>query len=158
MSRFSLSSWVFALLVVMLGTGCDDAPNFDEQQSIDRMIIEEYIATNNLVGEFTDTGVFYSIDDPGVGTETPTVASTIQIIYTGTLLDGTVFDSSDGFPVSFPVFNLIRGWQIGLEFFKKESSGVMIIPSRLAYGTRGSFAIDPNTVIRFDIELLDFTN
>ena len=73
---------------------------------------------------------------------------------------GLYFDTSNGFPTTFTVWQLIQGWQRGLTYFKKEGVGKLIIPSRLAYGTSGSRsgAVPPNTIIAFDIELLDFRN
>lgn len=147
-----------AIMVVFTFSACQETITFDEQQEIDRAIIEEYVATNNLQGNYTEQGIFYSITKEGVGTATPDISSTILIDYTGTLLDGTVFDSSDGFPREFQLFSLIRGWQIGLEYFKAESKGILVIPSRFAYQENGSLdgSIGPNTVIRFDIELVEF--
>ncbi len=144
------------MLSSVIFSACEQPLTFEEQQEIDLEIIETYVADNNLVGEYTQEGVFYSITKAGVGTEKPNPSSTIDIIYTGYFLDGSVFDSSNGFPVRFQLFGLIQGWQIGLQQFNKESAGILLIPSRLAYGRNGSGSIPPNTVIRFDIELLDF--
>ncbi|MEL7533127.1 MAG: FKBP-type peptidyl-prolyl cis-trans isomerase [Bacteroidota bacterium] len=147
-----------SVLAIFTFSACGETITFDEQQEIDRAIIEEYVATNNLQGEYTEQGIFYSILEEGVGTATPNISSTILIDYVGTLLDGTEFDSSEGFPREFQLFSLIRGWQIGLEKFKAESKGILIIPSRFAYQENGSLdgSIGPNTVIRFDIELIEF--
>lgn len=147
-----------SVLAVFSFSACQETVSFDDQQAIDRAIIEEYVATNNLQGQYTEQGIFYSITKEGVGTATPNTFSTILIDYTGTLLDGTQFDSSEGFPREFQLSTLIRGWQLGLEYFKAESKGILIIPSRFAYQEAGSIngAIGPNTVIRFDIELIEF--
>lgn len=147
---------LMALFVVAVFSGCDELPTFEEQLEIDKKIIEEYVAEQGLTGEYTENGVFYSIEKEGKGTEYPTTGSSIEIIYTGTFLDGEEFDSSDGFPVNFNVYNLIRGWQEGIQKFKKDSKGILVIPSGLAYGPNGTFGIPPDAVIRFDIELLDF--
>ena len=96
------------------------------------------------------------ISDSGIGEETPGASSLVEIIYVGTLLDGTQFDSSDGFPTTFPIYNVISGWREGLTYFKKESEGILLIPSRLAYGPQGRTGIPANSVLRFDIELLNF--
>jgi len=154
---------VFFLPLMVLGlffASCDKKVSFEKQQEIDRAIIEEYVADNNIEGFFTDNNIFISITEDGKGTDTPDRFSTIEIIYTGYLLDGTIFDTSDGFPREFPVYTLIQGWQEGLEHFKAESKGKMIIPSQFAYkstGTSGG-AIPPNAVIAFDIELLSFSD
>ncbi|MEM6347456.1 MAG: FKBP-type peptidyl-prolyl cis-trans isomerase [Bacteroidota bacterium] len=157
MSRICLSLCLSALAILSFSS-CQETISFDEQQEIDRAIIEEYVAVNNLDGQYTEQGIFYAITKEGVGTETPNMFSTILIDYVGTLLDGTQFDSSNGFPREFQLGTLIRGWQIGLEQFKAESKGILIIPSRFAYRETGSIdgSIGPNTVIRFDIELVEF--
>ncbi|MEL6590099.1 MAG: FKBP-type peptidyl-prolyl cis-trans isomerase [Bacteroidota bacterium] len=157
MSRICFALCMAAMAVFSF-SACQENITFDDQQAIDRAIIEEYVATNNLQGQYLEQGIFYSVTKEGVGSETPNLTSTIQIDYVGSLLDGTVFDTSDGFPREFEVFQLIRGWQLGIEQFKAESKGIMIIPSRFAYGQQGTpnGSIPPNTVIRFDIELVDF--
>ncbi|MEM6803912.1 MAG: FKBP-type peptidyl-prolyl cis-trans isomerase [Bacteroidota bacterium] len=139
---------------------CDDTVNFEEQQKIDREIIEEYVADNNIDGFFTENNIFVSIENEGTGTENPGILSTIEIIYKGYLLDGTEFDSSEGFPRTFQVFRLIQGWQEGLEYFKEGGVGKLIIPSQFAYRAAGTpnGAVPGNAVIAFDIELLSFTN
>lgn len=148
--------YFFLSTILLTYSGCDDLPTFDEQLAIDKAIIEEYVAEKGLVGQWTTNGVFYTMDKEGVGTTHPTVASSIEIIYEGKFLDGTTFDSSDGFPVNFNVYSLIRGWQEGILQYKKESKGTMIIPSGLAYGPNGTVGIPGDAVILFNIELLDF--
>ena len=144
------------LLPLLLWNACSDALTFDEQADLDRQLIEEYAATNNLTGYYTANGVFIVMQDEGVGSETPSIRSNVEIIYTGYLLDGTQFDSSNGFPTVLTVSRLIRGWQEGLTEFKRESRGIMLIPSAMGYGPRGSGDIPSNAVLRFDIELLNF--
>ncbi|MEL6255442.1 MAG: FKBP-type peptidyl-prolyl cis-trans isomerase [Bacteroidota bacterium] len=151
----------FPLIIVgLFFTSCDDRVTFEQQQKIDKDIIDEYVADNNLDGFYTENNIFISLENEGTGTETPDAFSTIEIIYTGYLLDGTEFDSSAGFPREFQVFTLIQGWQEGLAFFKTGSKGTMIIPSRFAYRTAGTpdGSVPPDAVIAFDIELLSFRN
>lgn len=152
---------VFFLPLLFMGlffASCDDTVNFDKQQEIDKGIIEEYVAAQNLDGFFTENNIFVSMENEGTGTDSPEISSTVEIIYKGYLLDGTEFDSSKGFPVEFPLYTLIQGWQEGLATFKKGGKGVLVIPSQYAYKERGSSdgSIPPNTVIAFDIELLSF--
>ncbi|RMG72366.1 MAG: peptidylprolyl isomerase [Bacteroidetes bacterium] len=148
--------WIFLLLSSLMGISCSDNLTFDEQAALDQQLIEQYAADNNLSGYFTANGVYIVMQDEGVGDETPGFGSAIEIIYTGTLLDGTEFDSSNGFPTVLNVSRLIRGWQEGLAEFKRESAGIMLIPSAMGYGPRGQGEIPPNAVLRFDIELLNF--
>ncbi|MEM7370129.1 MAG: FKBP-type peptidyl-prolyl cis-trans isomerase [Bacteroidota bacterium] len=148
--------YVLPLLLFCILFSCEDVIEPEEQLEIDKQVITEYVAANGLNGTFTESGLYYVIADSGVGTEMPVPTSTVEIIYLGTLLDGTEFDSSDGFPAAFPILNLIQGWQEGLLHFKRESEGILLVPSRLAYGPQGRVNIPPNSVLRFDIEMLDF--
>ncbi|MDP5169994.1 MAG: FKBP-type peptidyl-prolyl cis-trans isomerase [Bacteroidia bacterium] len=145
------------LFLITLGfalAGCDNQITFDEQLELDKSLIADYVAANNLVGEYTSGGVFYGFTKEG-NTTYPTTANTVEVIYTGKLLDGTVFDSSQGFPISFSLFQVIAGWQQGMVNFSEGSIGYLLIPSSLAYGRNGSGIIPPNSVLYFDIELLD---
>lgn len=153
-----MKSFLYVLPLILLGilAACEDVIEPEEQLEIDKQLITDYALENGLNGTFTESGLFYVIADSGVGTETPSSTSSVEIIYRGTLLDGTEFDSSDGFPATFPIFNLIQGWQEGLLHFRRESEGILLIPSRLAYGPQARVLIPANSVLRFDIEVLDF--
>ncbi|MEM7660552.1 MAG: FKBP-type peptidyl-prolyl cis-trans isomerase [Bacteroidota bacterium] len=152
-------TWIIALMGIAFFTACDESVDPEEQLEIDKALIQEYTVTEGIDGGFfTDSGLFVLIEDEGEGldTDTPELSSIVEIVYTGTLLDGSQFDSSDGFPVQFQVFRLIQGWQEGLTYFPRGSSGTLIVPSRLGYGPGGTSGIPGNAVLRFDIEMLDF--
>ncbi len=134
---------------------CDNSLTFEEQLDIDKQLIADYVAANNLSGQSSSNGIFYGFTEQGDTTTYPTLASTVEVVYTGKLLDGTVFDSSEGFPVSFQLFQTIQGWQQGIPFFSEGTKGYLLIPSNLAYGIRGSGIIPPSAVLYFDVELLD---
>ena len=92
----------------------------------------------------------------GTGDECPRGA-TVQVHYTGTLMDGTKFDSSKdrGEPITFPLGNLIQGWQEGIPGMKVGGTRVLTIPYAKAYGERGAPpAIPPRADLKFEIELL----
>ena len=143
-------------LLLLLGTfaiqSCDKD---DDQKEIDEQIIQDYIQDNQLVTQSTNSGLHYIIDEPG-NDEHPNLNHTIRIRYTGRLLDGTQFDSSNGSVVEFPLNALIAGWQEGIPLFGKGGKGVLIIPSHLAYGPNSRPGIPANSVLEFDIELVDF--
>ncbi|MEO1008826.1 MAG: FKBP-type peptidyl-prolyl cis-trans isomerase [Planctomycetota bacterium] len=93
----------------------------------------------------------------GDGTECPPGA-TVKVHYTGTLEDGTKFDSSHdrGEPVEFPLGRLIQGWQVGIPGMKVGGTRRLEIPWSMGYGERGSPpSIPPRANLIFDIELLD---
>ena len=75
--------------------------------------------------------------------------------YNGTLLDGTKFDGNDNF--NYPLSSLIPGWQEGIPYFGKGGKGILLIPPHLGYGDRPNGDIPANSILRFDIELFDFT-
>ena len=81
----------------------------------------------------------------------------VKVHYTGTLLDGTKFDSSvdRGQPLEFPVTAVIAGWTEMLKLMKVGEKVIAWIPSDLAYGPRGNRAIPGNSVLKFEMELLE---
>jgi len=131
--------------------------NQNEQEKMDEEIIKKYIADNGLKAERDPSGVYYIIEKPG-GAAKPTAQDQITAHYHGTLLDGTVFDSSveRGDPIVFPLGGVIKGWQIGIPKFGKGGKGKLIIPSSLAYGPRAQGKIPANSCLIFDVEVVDF--
>lgn len=84
--------------------------------------------------------------------------STVTVKYTGTLADGTVFDSTDkhgGDPISFPLSSVIKGWQEGIPGMKVGGKRKLVIPPDLAYGSQGTNGIPGNSTLTFEIELID---
>jgi FKBP-type peptidyl-prolyl cis-trans isomerase FkpA len=154
----SMTRQIFIALGLTLGlalwSGCAD--DVADQFATDQQLIANYVTENDLEGEYTEEGVFITFQNEGKGRETPDLTSTVQAIYTGYLLDGTVFDDSDGFPASFRLTGVIQGWQIALPRFKRDAIGTIIIPSRYAYGPQRRQNIPANSVLIFDIEVLDF--
>jgi FKBP-type peptidyl-prolyl cis-trans isomerase FklB len=104
----------------------------------------------------TPSGLQYSVIKEGTGAK-PTLNDKITAHYHGTLIDGTVFDSSvdRGQPASFPVSGVIPGWTEALQMMPVGSKWKLVIPSNLAYGERGAGGkIAPNSVLVFDVELI----
>lgn len=105
----------------------------------------------------TASGLQYKVIRAGQG-KSPTASDTVVTHYKGTLIDGTVFDSSyqRGEPASFQTSGVIRGWTEALLLMKIGSKWELYIPPELAYGVRGSLpAIGPNATLIFEIELLE---
>lgn len=102
------------------------------------------------------SGLQYKVITEGTG-EKPTATSTVKTHYHGTLIDGTVFDSSvdRGQPISFPVNGVIAGWTEALQLMPVGSKWKLFIPYNLAYGERGAGGkIGPYSALIFDVELL----
>lgn len=104
----------------------------------------------------TDSGLQYQVVREGKGAN-PTVSDTVKIHYLGSLLDGTPFDSSyqRNEPVEFPVSAVIPGFSEGLQLMNEGAKYRFVLPSNLAYGERGTEAIGPNSVLVFEVELLE---
>ncbi|RNI27967.1 FKBP-type peptidyl-prolyl cis-trans isomerase [Rufibacter immobilis] len=102
------------------------------------------------------SGLQYEVLESGSG-KTPGRSSNVTTHYHGTLIDGTVFDSSyeRGEPATFPVNGVIAGWTEALQLMKEGDKWRLYIPGDLAYGSRGAGAdIGPNATLIFDVELL----
>jgi len=104
----------------------------------------------------TDSGLQYEVLKEGDGPK-PKASETVKVHYTGTLIDGTVFDSSveRGTPATFGVGQVIPGWVEGLQLMPVGSKWKLFIPSDLAYGPNGAGGrIGPNEALIFEVELL----
>ncbi|WP_019990458.1 FKBP-type peptidyl-prolyl cis-trans isomerase [Rudanella lutea] len=105
----------------------------------------------------TTSGLQYKVVKEGTGSK-PTPTDRVKVHYTGRLIDGKVFDSSEqrGQPAEFGVTEVIRGWTEVLQLMPVGSRWTVYIPSDLAYGDRGAGAdIGPGSTLIFDVELLD---
>lgn len=107
----------------------------------------------------TESGLQYKVETEGTGVK-PTATDKVKVHYTGTTLDGVKFDSSldrSGEPAEFTLGgNIIKGWTEGLQIMPVGSKYVFWIPAELAYGSQSpSPEVKPNSVLKFEIELLD---
>lgn len=104
----------------------------------------------------TESGLQYLVMEEGTGSA-PSESDRVSVHYKGTLIDGTVFDSSyeRGQPAQFGVTQVIKGWTEALQLMKEGAKYKLFIPSDLAYGPRGNQSIGPNQVLIFEVELLE---
>jgi len=115
------------------------------------------IENQNVDGvKATASGLQYQVLEPGTGTVHPTATDRVKVHYHGTLIDGTVFDSSvdRGEPITFGLNQVIRGWTEGLQLMVEGEKTRLFIPSALAYGDRAAGKIQPGSTLIFDVELI----
>ncbi|WP_332734581.1 FKBP-type peptidyl-prolyl cis-trans isomerase [Flavihumibacter sp.] len=154
--------FVFLVMMVVLGTwhcsksdtSCNPVPPQNEESAI-----LQYIATNNITAVKDPSGLYYQVIEEGSGSA-PTVNSRIAVTYSGYLTNGNKFDEMTS-PIQdptkwWPLGGLIQGWQIGIPKIKKGGKIKMILPSALAYGCTGAGSIPANSILVFDVTLVDF--
>jgi FKBP-type peptidyl-prolyl cis-trans isomerase len=129
--------------------------------SVNKARGEKFLAENKSKDgvKTTASGLQYKVIKEGTGKK-PAKENTVKVHYTGTTIDGKVFDSSveRGEPIEFPLAGVIAGWTEGVQLMSVGSKYTLYIPSNLAYGEQGAGqAIGPNETLIFDVELLDIT-
>jgi FKBP-type peptidyl-prolyl cis-trans isomerase len=121
-------------------------------------VIAKYIADKQITPSKSSSGLMYIITEPGSG-EQAQAGKTVKVHYTGRLLDGTKFDSSldRNDPIEFKLGQgmVIKGWDEGIALLKVGGKALLIIPSNLAYGSRGAGGvIPPFSPLTFEVELV----
>lgn len=122
----------------------------------------DFLAKNKLNKNVktTASGLQYEVLKEGDGKTKPAASSTANVLYTGKLMDGTVFDSTDkngGKPIELNLSGVIPGWTEGIQLMSKGAKYRFYIPANLAYGDNGAGnVIPPGATLIFDIELVDF--
>ena len=103
------------------------------------------------------SGLQYKVLNSATGTAKPKASDRVKVHYHGTLIDGSVFDSSvnRGRPAQFPVNGVIKGWVEALQLMTPGDKWVLYIPSNLAYGARSAGSIPPHSTLIFEVELLE---
>jgi FKBP-type peptidyl-prolyl cis-trans isomerase len=130
-----------------------------KQASAEKEASEKFLAENKVKDGVVTTasGLQYKVITMGTGVK-PSATETVKVHYHGTLIDGTVFDSSvqRGEPIEFPLNRVIKGWTEGLQLMPVGSKFIFYIPSDLAYSEASpSPLIKPNSTLIFEVELLD---
>ncbi len=125
------------------------------QAEKDDQIIVDYLSENNIEATKHSSGLYYTFTDEGSG-DHPNINSEVEVRYTGYFTDGRVFDQTAGTSTAtFGLTGLIEGWKIGIPLLKVGGEGIFFIPSALGYGSQGYASIPGNTVLIFEIELVD---
>lgn len=135
--------------------GCNQAPPPSSDASTGAALEASPAPSGEI--KTTASGLKYQVLKTGSGQVSPKATDTVRVHYHGTLLNGTVFDSSvqRGEPISFPLNRVIAGWTEGLQLMKVGDKFKFEIPANLAYGENSpSPTIPPNSTLVFEVELL----
>lgn len=145
--------FAFIFTVLFAISGCEKEKS---QAEIDDDIITNLLSELNVEAEKHSSGLYYIISENGSGGH-PDLSSTVEVKYKGYLTNNEVFDETTGNEtIEFPLDKLIKGWQLGIPLLQKGGKGIFFIPSALGYGSYRAGDIPPNSVLIFDIELIDF--
>ncbi len=145
------------IIILIIGvffvfTGCEKEDP-DSVAKRDREKILDYIEKNDLDAEEHETGLFYVIEVEGSGSH-PHAGSRVVLNFKGYFLDGKVFDEGQNFHSNLA--GTIEGWRVGIPLFKRGGKGMLLVPSAMGYGPYARPGIPRNSVLIFDIELIDF--
>ena len=120
---------------------------------------KDFLANNKANGVTVETasGLQYQVLQKGEGSDHPSASTTVKVHYHGTLLDGTVFDSSvvRDEPINFPLNQVIKGWTEGVQLMVVGDKFKFFIPSELGYGNRATGKITSGSLLIFEVALLD---
>jgi FKBP-type peptidyl-prolyl cis-trans isomerase FkpA len=146
---FGLVLMLFSSFLMNSCSKDDDFADRDDES------IKDYLESKNLTAQKTESGLYYIITVPG-SSEKPDLNSLVTVHYKGYFLDDSVFESSySGTPPTFPLANVIAGWREGIQLYGKGGKGTLLIPSNLAYGSTPRTGIPANSVLIFDINLIN---
>lgn len=129
-----------------------------EAAKVNAVKAAEFLQSNKQVEGVveTDSGLQLQVLTAGSGEVHPSASSNVKVHYHGTLLDGTVFDSSvaRNEPISFGLNQVIKGWTEGLQLMVVGEKTRLFIPAELGYGNNAAGKIPPSSLLIFDVELL----
>ncbi|MDA9952524.1 FKBP-type peptidyl-prolyl cis-trans isomerase [Chitinophagales bacterium] len=141
---------ILIAFVLVLLMSCGKTKDYTEENEQE---ILTYLADNNLTAQKSSTSLYYIIDNVGTG-ERPSASDNVTVAYKGYFTNGNTFDESSASGISFNLQQVIAGWTEGITYFKEGGNGVLLIPSRLAYGDSGQGNIPGGAVLIFDVTLI----
>ena len=141
---------ILIAFVLVLLMSCGKTKDYTEENEQE---ILTYLADNNLTAQKSSTSLYYIIDNVGTG-ERPSASDNVTVAYKGYFTNGDTFDESSASGISFNLQQVIAGWTEGITYFKEGGNGVLLIPSRLAYGDSGQGNIPGGAVLIFDVTLI----
>ena len=168
--------WMMGWLVLVLAA-CEKEIGLtgQEQLATDIATIDAYLEDNNIQNVLTDpSGLRYVIKENGTGSK-PNPGNRVKVDYTGRLITGAMFDTSveadaiagdiynaarNYAPIDFTlgVGQVISGWDIGIGLLNEKTKATLYIPSPLGYGVRSQGIIPPNSILVFEVDLIEVLN
>lgn len=154
MSKFILAVVALLVIIFVWKRTSGDSQAAEANREAGLKFLEEN--KKNVDVQTTDSGLQFEILQEGTGDVHPKASDRVKVHYHGTLIDGTVFDSSvdRNEPISFGLNQVIKGWTEGVQLMVVGEKRRFFIPSELGYGNRSAGAIPPGSVLIFDVELL----
>lgn len=154
-----MTKYIFLIIVLALIVSYFVRSNANrEAAKINAIEAEQFLAKNRQVEGVmeTESGLQYQVLSLGSGEIHPKASSKVKVHYHGTLLDGTVFDSSvdRNEPISFGLNQVIKGWTEGLQLMVVGEKARLFIPAALGYGNSATGKISAGSLLIFDVELL----
>lgn len=135
---------------------CSNQAYRDSVAVVDKLAILKYAADSSITLDSLPTGLYYHITFVGSGSTYPNISSKVLVNYKAYLLNGTLFSTTNGIAKQFTLDKLIKGWQDGIPLIKKGGKMTLYIPSGLGYGCEENGAVPPNSVLIYNVDLLDF--
>lgn len=145
-----LVNYFFGLCIVLFSVSCLKPSQAEEDEDT----LQKYFQANNITPTRDPTGLYYKIINEGTGVA-PKGTDSVVVHYKGYLINGQQFDGTTTTPRTFLLGVLIPAWQIGIPLVKKGGDIKLYSPSSLAYGPNQVGPIPPNSVLVFDIQLVD---
>ena len=147
-----MKNFLLIVLLFFIFSSCQKKKT-EKQFKTDNAIILKYIADHKLNASSTKSGIYYVINKTGNGIS-PNSNSQVKVAYKGYFTDGAVFDKSENTGIIFGLQEVIKGWTEGIPYFSEGGSGILLIPSSLGYGSKGTSGIPENSVLIFEINLI----
>lgn len=154
MTRYIIIALIIVVAFFVVKRFSDDRKSTAENQLEGRAFLNSNAEEEGV--KTTDSGLQYKVLQAGSGEQHPTATDRVKVHYHGTLLNGTVFDSSvdRGKPIDFGLSQVIPGWTEGVQLMVEGEKTRFYIPSNLAYGNRSVGRIPAGSVLIFDVELI----
>jgi len=145
-----ITAYFFAFALTLFSIACLKPSQYEQDDDA----IRDYLKANNLTATKHATGLYYIIKVEGTG-DYPKGTDSVTVHYKGFLIDGQQFDGTSSTPRTFLLNALIPAWQIGIPLIKKGGDIKLFVPSSLGYGSTSVGPIPANSVLLFDIQLVN---